>query len=344
MEYFEVARSAIISLRWQKNGGFQEQPVPATAFFRERDATAAGGATDTHWAAFGRARAATVADRPKPGPTRLGNPPQPITNSIGMKLALIPAGEFMMGSLDGDDQASDNEKPQHRVRITRPFYLGTTEVTRGQFRRFVDEAGYQTSAEKDGKGGNGWNEEKKSLEQNPRYTWQNPGFEQTDEHPAVNVSWHDAVAFAAWLSRKEGQTYRLPTEAEWEYACRAGTTTRYSSGDDPKGLAAVGNIGGRQDGFLFTAPVGRYDPNAWGLFDMHGNVYEWCSDGYKADYYKDSPVDDPPGPFGARAPVIRGGGWPDRPRGARSAFRRRFPPEGRICNLGFRLARVQSVR
>ena len=113
------------------------------------------------------------------------------------------------------------------MRITRPFYLGVTEVTRGQFRRFVDDAGYQTEAEKDGKGGCGWNEETKKFEQNPRYTWQNPGFEQTDEHPVVNVSWNDAQAFIGWLSRKEGKTYRLPTEAEWEYACRAGTTTRY---------------------------------------------------------------------------------------------------------------------
>ena len=204
------------------------------------------------------------------------------------------------------------------MRITRPFYLGATEVTRGQFRRFVDEAGYQTEAEKDGKGGYGWNEEKKTFEQDPRYTWQNAGFEQTDEHPVVNVSWNDAVAFAAWLSRKEGRTYRLPTEAEWEYACRAGTTTRYSSGDDPEGLAAVGNVGGKG-----TAPVGRYNPNAWGLFDMHGNVWEWCSDGYAADYYKRSPVDDPQGAEGAADRVARGGGWSDGPRFARSACRRR---------------------
>src|SRR5262249_5278878 len=162
-----------------------------------------------------------------------------------------------------------DEHPQHEVRITRPFYLGVTEVTRGQFRLFVDEEGYRTEAEKDGKGGYGWNEEKKTFEQNPRYTWQSPGFEQTDEHPVVNVSWNDAQAFVGWLSRKEGETYRLPTEAEWEYACRAGTTTRYSCGDDPEGLVAVGNIADEtakvkypdwttiaaRDGFVYTAPV-----------------------------------------------------------------------------------------
>jgi formylglycine-generating enzyme required for sulfatase activity len=260
------------------------------------------------------------ANRPKPGPTRRDNPTKPITNSIGMKLVLIPAGEFLMGSPDEDREARDDEKPQHRVRITRPFYLGTTEVTRGQFRRFVDETGYRTEAD-----------------------WNHPGFEQTDEHPVVKVNWNDAVAFAAWLSRKEGETYRLPTEAEWEYACRAGTTTRYSCGDDPEGLAAVGNLAA-QDGYTYTAPVGRYKPNAWGLYDMDGNVWEWCSDGYAADYYKSSPVDDPPGSGGAPVRVIRGCGWDVVPGEARSANRDAHAPVIRRYHLGFRLARVQSVR
>ena len=128
------------------------------------------------------------------------------------------------------------------MRITRPFYLGKYEVTVGQFRRFVDDSGYQTEAEKDGKGGWGWNETANKFEQAPRYTWREAGFEQTDLHPVVNVSWNDAVAFAEWLGKKEGKTYRLPTEAEWEYACRAGTTTRYFCGDDPEALAEVGNV------------------------------------------------------------------------------------------------------
>jgi formylglycine-generating enzyme required for sulfatase activity len=282
-----------------------------------------------------------------------------ITNSIGMKLTLIPSGEFMMGSPDGDKDAYEIEKPPHRVRITRPFYLGIHEVTRGQFRRFVDDAGYQTEAEKDSKGSFGWNEAKKKFEQAPRYTWQNPGFEQTDEHPVVNVSWNDAVAFASWLSRKEGKTYRLPTEAEWEYACRAGTSTRFSSGDDGEGLATVGNIAdgtaranypewswaiAARDGYVFTASVGRYNPNAWGLFDMHGNVWEWCSDGYAAAYYKHSPVDDPQGPRGASTRVARGGGWSYGPRFARSANRYADAPGLRSVNLGLRLALVQSGR
>jgi formylglycine-generating enzyme required for sulfatase activity len=290
-----------------------------------------------------------------------------ITNSIGMKLTLIPSGEFLMGSDETDPLASDEEfldkaagkKQKHRVRITRPFYLGTTEVTRGQFRRFVDDAGYQTEAEKDGKGGYEWHEETRSSEQDPRYSWQNAGFEQTDDHPVVNVTWNDAVAFAAWLSRKEGKPYRLPTEAEWEYACRAGTTTRFSSGDDAEGLAAVGNIAdgtarakypdwtwtiAARDGHVYTASVGRYNPNAWGLFDMHGNVWEWCSDGYSAEYYKKSPVDDPPGPVGASRRVCRGGGWEFVARRVRSAGRRGSSPDSRGVNLGFRLALVQSGR
>jgi sulfatase modifying factor 1 len=125
----------------------------------------------------------------------------------------------------------------------------------------------------------------------------------------VNVSWNDAVAFAKWLSQKEGKTYRLPTEAEWEYACRAGTTTRYFCGDDAEGLAEVGNVAdgtakakhpdwttiAAQDGFVYTSPVGHYRPNAWGLYDMHGNVLEWCWDCYGSDFYEGSRVDDPAG-------------------------------------------------
>ncbi|MGZ3387065.1 MAG: SUMF1/EgtB/PvdO family nonheme iron enzyme [Isosphaeraceae bacterium] len=282
--------------------------------------------------------------------------PSLITNSLGMKFTLIKAGGFLMGSPDTDKDAEDAEKPQHRVRITRPFYLGVHEVTRGQFRRFVDDTGYQTEAEKDGKGGWGWNEDAKKFEQNPRYTWLNPGFEQTDLHPVVNVSWNDAVAFAGWLGKKEGKTYRLPTEAEWEYACRAGTTTRFFCGDDAEGLAEVGNVAdgtakakhpdwtwaiAAQDGFVYTSPVGHYPPNAWGLYDMHGNVWEWCWDWYGKDFYKASRVDDPAGPLEAAGRVVRGGGWVNDPRLCRSAYRPRNSPDYRDSNGGFRLTLVQ---
>jgi len=280
------------------------------------------------------------------------------TRAAGIRLKLIPTGTFRMGSTDEDKDALDDEKPQHEVRISA-FYLGATEVTRGQFRRFVDETGYRTEAEKDGKGGYGWNEEKKTFEQDPKYTWLNPGFEQSDEHPAVNVSWNDAVAFCEWLSRVEGQAYRLPTEAEWEYACRARTTTKYVSGDDPESLAAVGNVAdgtakakypdwnwaiAARDGFVYTAPAGQFRPNAFGLHDMHGNVWEWCRDGYDDEYYKRSPAENPPGQSQAAARVRRGGGWYGYPRDCRSADRDGSAPDYRNRSLGFRVARVQSSR
>jgi formylglycine-generating enzyme required for sulfatase activity len=290
-------------------------------------------------------------------------PATSITNSIGMTFALIPQGEFMMGSDASDPyaeysdeflDAQSGKKEKHRVPITKAFYMGIHEVTRGQFRRFVAEAGYQTEAEKDGSGGWGWNEQANQTEQDPRYTWWNSGFKQTDEHPVVNVSWNDAQEFINWLSRKEGKVYRLPTEAEWEYACRAGSAARSPFIDNPDGLAAVGNVAdatGKEkfpdwtwavaahDGFVFTAPVGRFDPNAWGLFDMYGNVWEWCWDGYAADYYRKSPMEDPQGVDGASDRMSRGGGWSSGPGHCRSAERGRFAQAYRFNHLGFRLAR-----
>jgi formylglycine-generating enzyme required for sulfatase activity/serine/threonine protein kinase len=323
------------------------------------------------------AKAEAVSDsRPVPAPE---DTPKEITNSIGMKLALIPAGEFLMGSPDSDPAAPDDEKPQHRVRITRPFYLGATEVTVGQFRKVVEASGLRTEAETDGKGGYAWNEAKGSWEQDPKYIWRNPGFAQTDEHPVVDVSWNDAIAYCNKLSLKEGLTpfyrilgervevpdwaatgYRLPTEAEWEYACRAGTTTRYESGDDPETLSLVGNIADEtlkakypawpwptiaaRDGYVYTAPVGRFRANAFGLYDMHGNVWEWCWDGYAADYYKGWPAADPPGPSRAADRVFRGGCWDNDPRLCRAATRYGYTPGRRHDHLGLRLARVQSRR
>ncbi len=303
-----------------------------------------------------------------------------IVNSIGMKLVRLPAGEFTMGSRESPEvldrafpaynlktkaDLCEDERPAHRVRITRPFYLGMHEVTVGQFRRFVEASGSQSDAEKEktdrrGRGGWGVNARTGRFEGRlPRYTWRNAGFPQTDDHPVVNVTWHDAARFCAWLGRKEGKTYRLPTEAEWEYACRAGSTTRYHTGDDPEALAAVANVAdatgaeqGRKefpdwgrfalaarDGHVFTAPVGSYRPNAWGLFDMHGNVWEWCSDWHAPDYYARSPVDDPPGAESGTVRVRRGGAWHTFPLWVRSSFRNVNVPETRYLNLGFRVAR-----
>jgi formylglycine-generating enzyme required for sulfatase activity len=311
----------------------------------------------------------------RPNSPIVGPAPKTITNKAGMTLALIPAGEFLMGSPGDHKDAENDERPQHRVRITQPFYVGATEVTIGQFRTVVESANLRTRAEIDGEGGWGWNEAARKFEgRDPKYTWRFTGWEQSDEHPVVNVTWDDAIAFCNALSRYEGvesyyrfgegvrsggDGYRLPTEAEWEYACRAGTTTRYTSGDDPETLVGVGNIadatlkskGGPfahwpalngRDGYIFTAPVGRFRPNAFGLFDMHGNVWEWCWDWYDADYYRASPIDDPSGPARASYRVLRGGCWGSSPRDARAALRLGYAPDVRYDGLGFRVARGRS--
>jgi sulfatase modifying factor 1 len=171
------------------------------------------------------------------------------------------------------------------------------------------------------------------------------------------VNWYDAKAFCDWLGQKEGQTYRLPTEAEWEHSCRAGQASRYSSGDDPESLATVGNVVDAtarekypswtyaikaRDGYVFTAPVGRFGANAFGLYDMHGNVWEWCADDYDSDYYAKSPPVDPWNSSEAAFRVIRGGGWFHDPRSCRSANRNMAAPDNRIYCLGFRAVRVRS--
>jgi len=188
----------------------------------------------------------------------------------------------------------------------------------------------------------------------------NPSFFNRGEKklPVERVRWDDCQQFLKKLADKEKKPYRLPTEAEWEYACRAGTTTRYSCGNDPECLAAVGNVADgtlkarypdlgtirARDGYIYTAPVGRFQPNAFGLYDLHGNVWEWCSDGYDGRYYEASPLEDPPGPAGASLRVNRGYGWIGNPRHCRSADRSSDPPEHRNSMLGFRLALGQSGR
>jgi formylglycine-generating enzyme required for sulfatase activity len=304
--------------------------------------------------------------------------PDIATNSIGLKLALIPAGEFLMGSHESLDEIEANFKglnykhkleqkildadewPQHKVRITKPFRLGVYEVTVGQFREFCRESGFKSEAESDGTGGYGINRRDGKFEgRRPEYNWQQTGYELTADHPVVNVTWNDAQAFCEWLSKKEGKKYRLPTEAEWEYACRAGTKTRYVSGNDPESVAKFGNIadasgvaqGLKQfpdykqfalkagDGYYTTAPVGKFAPNAFGLHDMHGNVWEWCQDYYDENYYSKSPVDDPQGPKEGRIYVRRGGAFHTFPLYVRSSFRNWNSPQTRYLNLGFRVAR-----
>ena len=304
--------------------------------------------------------------------------PEMANNSLDMPLVRVPAGEFMMGSDETPDSLAadypqydrerflklNDEAPVHRVRITRDFFFGKTEVTVGQFRRFIEQSGYVPESVRDGTGGYGYNRDydpEKSVRgdafegRDPKYSWRNPGFAQTDDHPVTNVTWNDAVAMAKWLSEKEGVRYRLPTEAEWEYACRAGTRTRYSSGNDPRSLFVVANVFDADaavnwekwkgyavplhDGYAFTAPVASFAPNAFGLYDMHGNVWEWTSDWHGEDYYAKSPVDDPQGPESGRVHVRRGGSWHTWPFYARSAFRNWNTPQTRYTLVGFRLVR-----
>jgi len=296
-----------------------------------------------------------------------------IENSIGMKLALIPPGEYMMGSKlsfaeiakrfeitpEHAEKYFADEHPRHRVRITKPYFVGVQEVTVGQFREFVNDDGYRTEPEKDGEGGYGYNATENKFEgRDPKYNWIHTGFSQEDNHPVVNVTWNDAEAFVKWLSHKSGDKYRLLTEAEWEYACRAGAETLFHSGDADSDLIRGGNVADQtvkekfsdwtitpgRDGYVFTAPVGKFAPNAFGLYDTHGNVYEWCTDWYAEDYYKQSPPDDPSGPSSEQEyRVLRGGSWRFLGRYCRSASRLRNAPGGRSNNLGFRVARDLSL-
>jgi formylglycine-generating enzyme required for sulfatase activity len=285
--------------------------------------------------------------------------PARIVDSAGLDLVRIPAGEFVMGSPVQEGGRRANEGPPRRVRITRSFYMGAHEVTVGQFAAFVEATGYVTEAERDLGGGFGIDFETGRVVQDPSCNWRDPGFpghEQSDEHPVMLISWRDAEAFCRWLSHREGVVYRLPTEAEWEYACRAGTTTAYWTGDESTSLNGAANVADRalgdvmpvaerasefDDGHAFTAPVGSFAPNPLGLYDMHGNVWEWCSDWYDERAYALSPdADDPPGPSSGSFRTIRGGGWLNGPARSRSAQRIYFVPTFRYCLLsGFRVVR-----
>ncbi|NBO92156.1 MAG: formylglycine-generating enzyme family protein [Planctomycetia bacterium] len=278
------------------------------------------------------------------------------TNGLGMRLVYVAAGKFWMGS-PPTEAGREIQETRHEVELTKDFYLGVHEVTVGQFRQFVCETKYQTEAEKDGKGG--WGPDKTGkFVKDARFTWRSPGFKQSEDHPVVLVSWNDAQSFCDWLSQKEKKQYRLPTEAEWEYACRAGTTMAYWFGDKPEELAKAGNgadatareqfpdwtVGIRaKDGIVYTAAVGSFKNNPWGLHDMHGNVWEWCADWYDAKGYVAENQKDPTGPVMGTARVQRGGGWSSAAHRCRCAARvGRDPSEYRGSYLGFRVA--YSVR
>jgi formylglycine-generating enzyme required for sulfatase activity len=285
-----------------------------------------------------------------------------LRNSIGMRLARIPAGEFLMGAADDDEDSDASERPLHKVRITKPFYMGIHEVTVGQFRVFVRETDFRTAAETDGKGSSGYNSALPGFEYDkPGYTWKNLGWKQDDDHPVLNVSWHDATAFCQWLCKREQRNHRLPTEAEWEYACRAGSQARFITGDSSDELKRIANVQDKSlvakkprfsnsddssyltkpvawdDGFPFSAPVGSLRPNEPGLYDMLGNAAEWCQDWHDKDYYRQSPQTDPMGPGSGTARVVRGGAFLHQPRHCRVSQRVAGTPTYHNYIIGFRV-------
>ncbi len=254
--------------------------------------------------------------------------PVEVTNSIGMKLVLIPPGEFVMGSPENEEGRFGDEGPQHRVRITKPYYLGMYEVTQGEYERVMgtNPSAFSRSGNRSGR----------------------VSGQDTSRFPVERVYWDDALNFCQKVStmsseQAAGRIYRLPTEAEWEYACRAGTTTPFHFGSQLNGREANcdGNnpYGTTKKGTYLERPtaVGSYSPNGFGLYDMHGNVLEWCLDRYDKAYYATSPMDDPTGPASGWAHVSRGGGWSFSSRSCRSAYRW-YEPFDRADDLGFRVA------
>jgi uncharacterized protein (TIGR03067 family) len=267
--------------------------------------------------------------------------PVEFTNTVGIIFRLIPPGEFDMGNSDENPFALPEDKPQHRVRVTKPFLLGTHEVTVGQFREFVMATNAKTFAETDPRGAQV--ADVTGYHSKPGTNWRTPGFPQADDHPVTCVTWAEAAAYCEWLSKKEGVTYRLPTDAEWEYACRGGTTTAYHYG--PKADTAMAAMQ-RWEEEKKTLPVGSFPANPFGLKDMLGNVYEWCLDGRRK--YAPGSVTDPLGPTGpADVRVRRGGAWSsglDQKAGAQSGGRSVGPPNTDAAHtIGFRVALVGDL-
>jgi eukaryotic-like serine/threonine-protein kinase len=279
--------------------------------------------------------------REVPAPLVPETPARLTARSVDIPLVLVPAGEFRMGSTSADADAQPEEFPSHPVRISRAFYLGETEVTVGQFRKFIDATGARTSAETRPANGGQWggcmfDVKRNEWQQRPELNWRTPNGvkPRSEDEPVLQVSWYDAVAFCNWLSGREKRPFRLPTEAEWEYACRAGSRARWCFGDDPAPLDQYAwNL--KNAGHAFH-PVGQKRPNAFGLLDMHGNAWEWCSDEFGP--YDASPAVDPQGPPPKEARVLRGGSFDwDKVDRTRSASRHKYPSYMSYYNYGFRV-------
>lgn len=263
------------------------------------------------------------------------------------EMVVIRSGSFDMGSPGSEAGRSDDEGPVHRVNVAA-FAMGKTEVTRGQFAAFVDETKYSS-------GGKCWTLEKGKVEERSG-DWRELRYEQEDNYPIGCLNWSDAKSYTEWLSRKTGRQYRLPTEAEWEYAARGSTTTARYWGDNPDEACRYANAADKTaqaqirgasswsvfnctDGFAYTAPVGSFKANAFGLNDMLGNVWEWTEDSYH-DSYKGAPADGSAWQGDGAKRVLRGGSWNNSPRNVRAAVRNSYKPALRFSFFGFRLARM----
>lgn len=256
-----------------------------------------------------------------------------------IELVLVPHGVFQQGSVDSEE-GREGDELSHRVVITKDFYLSKYPVTVGQFRRFVEATGYKTEAEKGTSGGNGLVGDK--LEQKPEFNWKNPGYATTDQHPVTIVTIADTIAFNEWLTKKVETTIQLPSESQWEYACRSGTESRFYSGSNDSDLDKIGWHKGNSNKPM---PVGQKQPNAWGLYDMCGNVYQWCGDFYAP--YKGNDLIDPQlqtAPAGDTARIVlRGGSFMRTPKRCRSAARYRATAGTRNAENGFRIASVVTL-
>jgi formylglycine-generating enzyme required for sulfatase activity len=259
------------------------------------------------------------------------------------EMVVVPPGRFMMGSPDSDGErwSAGREGPVHPVTMARAFAVGRFEITRAQYAVFVHETGLAS------KGCFHWTGAAWVREAD--WDWRNPGFVQGDDEPVACVPWADAQAYVQWLAARTGRPYRLLSEAEWEYAARAGTTTKRYWGDDVNAGCAYGNLGDRDgldsppradcsDGYAHTAPVGRFLPNPWGLHDMLGNVWEWTADCWH-EGYAGAPADGSPRMDGDCAQrVNRGAGWNSHPRNVRSSNRGSYSPAA-YETVGVRVAR-----
>lgn len=265
---------------------------------------------------------------------KTGYPLEVRLKETGMQLVLILAGSFAMGSPENERERGDDEL-QHPVKLTQPFYIGKYEVSHAEFKRFIQKTDYKTEAE-NGRGGHVL--EGGQWVARPEVNWKKPNNESSDDHPVVLVSWNDAQEFLKWLNGNKGNRFHLPTEAQWEYACRAGTRFRFCYGDDPESKDLSKHAWFTLNSGQHPHPCGQKEPGPWNLYDVHGNVWEWCADW--SGLYPSGEQADPSGPEEGSGRVFRGGSWCDVPTFLRSARRNRAEPSNSFTTVGFRVVRT----